>query len=100
MKNIKAYVISVIVISVIISLFCVAFEHSKVSNLYAKSAVVTHVNHVTDTATIQDNNGFCWEFKGCEDWQVNDNCACIMNDNATKQIYDDEIISVTYENNC
>ena len=100
MKNIKVYVISVIVISIVISLFCVAFEHSKISNLYAKSAIVTHVNHVTDTVTIQDNNGFCWEFKGCEDWQNGDKCACIMNDNATKQIYDDKIISVTYENNC
>ena len=100
MKNVKAYVISVIVISIVISLFCVAFEHSKVNNLYTKSAVVTHVDHVTDTVTIQDINGFCWDFKGCEDWQNGDKCACIMNDNATKQIYDDEIISVTYENDC
>jgi len=99
MKNPKAYILSVIVISIIIALFCVAANHSAVSDLYAKSAIVTHVDHVADLVTIQDSNGFCWQFKGCEDWQVGDNCACIMNDNTTQQIYDDEIISIKYENN-
>ena len=100
MKNTKSYVLSVIVISLIIALFCFAANHSAVNDLYAKSAVVTHLNNVTDIVTIQDSNGFCWEFEGCEDWQVGDHCACVMNDKGTQQIFDDEIISVKYEKSC
>ena len=50
-----------------------------------------------DTVTIKDNNGFIWEFKGSEDWEVKDICTCIMNDKGTQTIFDDEIVTTKYD---
>lgn len=68
-----------------------------VLGLYPKSAKVTMVNPTTDTVTVTDCNGFMWDFKGTEDWEVGDNVAIIMSGNGTETIYDDEIITVRYE---
>ena len=54
------------------------------------------VNVENDVVTLKDSNGEYWEFEGAEDWMINDICACIMNDNATEKIYDDEIVKVKY----
>lgn len=65
--------------------------------LYPMTTVVTEVNHETDTVIITDFNGFEWQFVGTEDWSKGDVCSCIMSDNGTPLIFDDEIIKVKYD---
>ena len=66
------------------------------NNLYPITGIVTEVDKKNDIVTIKDFNGNLWEFKGCEDWEENDICSCIMNDKGTENIKDDEIIKVKY----
>lgn len=66
-------------------------------NLYPMTAVVCAVDYKADVVTMRDFNGNLWEFEGCEDWLVNDVVACIMSDNGTSIIFDDEIIDMHYE---
>ena len=56
----------------------------------------TVVNVENDIVTLEDNNGFTWEFEGAEDWAVGDICTCIMNDNGTEKIFDDAIVQTRY----
>lgn len=44
-----------------------------------------------------DFQGNNWNFYGTEDWRENDGIAAIMNTQGTDLIYDDVIISVTYQ---
>ena len=67
------------------------------NNLYAKSAKVINVDYENNLVSIEDPNGFCWDFEGCEDWMVGDYCACVMDTKGTNTIFDDEIITVTYQ---
>ena len=66
------------------------------SNWYGMTAVVTHVSQANDTVTIKDFNGNLWQFKGAEDWSVDDVVACIMDNKGTELIKDDAIVSVRY----
>ena len=66
------------------------------SHKYAMSTIVVDISDATDTVTIRDFNGNLWQFKGVEDWALDDICACVMDDNGTAEIKDDEIISVRY----
>lgn len=64
---------------------------------YAKSTVVVDVNYNTDVVTVEDFNGFTWQFDGCEDWAEGDICAMVMSDNNTPEtIFDDIIINTNY----
>ena len=95
MKNVNKMLILVCVLVLLIGVY-------KVSNyncidLYAKNAVVVELNRNSDLVKIQDSQGFVWEFFGCEDWEINDNCACIMNTQGTSEIFDDVILKVTYQ---
>ena len=49
--------------------------------------------------TVEDTTGNLWSFNGAEDWEINDTCALIMDDNSTKDIRDDIIISTRYQQN-
>lgn len=64
---------------------------------YAMCAVVVEISEGNDTVTIKDYNGNLWQFTGAEDWAVDDVCACVMSDNGTAEIKDDEIISTRYQ---
>jgi len=66
------------------------------NSLYPMTGIVTEVDRKNDIVTIKDFNGNLWEFKGCEDWEENDICSCIMNNKGTENIKDDEIIKVKY----
>lgn len=63
---------------------------------YAKTAKIVEVNRITDTVTCEDYNGNLWEFTECEDWEVGDIAALLMNNNGTESIYDDTIVEVRY----
>lgn len=86
------------VIILFIALFCfgLGIEFAEVQ-FYAKSAYVVNLDYNSDIVTISDSMGNLWEFIGCEDWQIGDHCACLMNKQLTKIVFDDKIISVRYE---
>ena len=63
---------------------------------YAMVTKVVKVDYSTDLVDVVDANGNIWQFYGCEDWDVNDLCACLMDDNNTEIIYDDVIVSCRY----
>lgn len=49
-----------------------------------------------DTVFVEDSVGNIWSFEGAEDWETGDRAAMIMDDNGTKQIYDDAIMQIRY----
>ena len=74
---------------------CTTFKTTK-ENFYALSTVVVKVDRENDIVTFKDFNGNMWEIEGCEDWEVNDIGALLMNDKGTETIYDDEIVQAHY----
>ena len=64
---------------------------------YAMSVHVVECDTRADVIVLEDCNGNLWEWEGVEDWQEGDCAACVMSDNGTPSIYDDEIISLRYE---
>lgn len=68
----------------------------KYSNQYPMAAVVTNVSTATDKVTVQDFNGNLWQFNGCEDYEIDDLVACIVDGKGTAEIKDDVIISARY----
>ena len=65
-------------------------------DFYPTSAVVESVDYSTDTVIVRDNAGFLWGFLGCEDYQVNDEVAMIMDGKRTDMVFDDTIVIVRY----
>lgn len=74
---------------------CQIYNANQISHLYPLSTTITKINN--DTVTVEDSNGNLWLFDGAEDWEINDSCALIINDNNTKDIRDDVIISTRYQ---
>ena len=95
--NTKPFTISILICVLLIMCWIILFivPHN---NLYAKSGIIVEMDYVRDTVTIVDSQGFLWDFSGCEDWEIGDRCACVMDDAGTARIFDDKIISVRYEN--
>lgn len=71
------------------------YNANQQNHLYPLTTVVTEINN--DTVTVKDSNGNLLSFDGAEDWEINDSCVLIMNDNNTKDIRDDVIISTRYQ---
>lgn len=69
---------------------------NKINNTYATTGLVTKVDFKNDVVTVEDYNGFIWQFSGCEDWLVDDICTMTMDSNGTAEILDDEIVSCRY----
>ena len=89
-----------IICSIFLYIVLVGFTHwnyyrKSKGELYPQTTIVVKVYN--DVVTLQDFNGNLWEFTGAEDWQVGDICSCIMNNNGTENIFDDEIIKVEYD---
>lgn len=74
---------------------CQLYNANQQKHLYPLSTTVTEIEN--DTVTVEDTNGNLWSFDGAEDWEINDTCALIMDDNSTKDIRDDTIISTRYQ---
>lgn len=74
---------------------CQIYNANQQKHLYPLTTTVAEINN--DTVTVEDSNGNLWSFNGAEDWEINDSCALIMNDNNTKDIRDDVIISTRYQ---
>jgi hypothetical protein len=67
------------------------------TNVYPLLTTVTEVDRDKDLVTVEDNNGFIWQFGGVDDWEEGDLCNCLMNSKGTERIFDDEIIMTRYE---
>jgi len=66
-------------------------------NIYPLLTTVTGVDRDKDLVTVEDNNGFIWQFEGADDWEEGDLCNCLMDSQGTEKIFDDEIIMTKYE---
>ena len=66
-------------------------------NIYPLLTTITEVDRNKDLVTVEDNNGFIWQFEGTDDWEEGDLCNCLMNSKGTEKIFDDEIIMTRYE---
>lgn len=67
------------------------------TNVYPLLTTVTEVDRDKNLVTVEDNNGFIWQFEGVDDWEEGDLCNCLMNSRGTEKIFDDEIIMTRYE---
>lgn len=71
-------------------------DYKQIDRVYSLSTVVTAIDKANDTVTVTDFNGNDWQFTGVEDWFVGDICALTMDNMATDEIFDDEIINCKY----
>ncbi len=81
--------------TVVLTLSCF-LAHNEKENLYPLTTEVYDISEATDTVTVIDYNGNLWQFKGVEDWNLEDICTCIMDSKGTDLIKDDEIVKVRY----
>ena len=92
--------ITFVIICIIVAygFFIAGEQHQarQMNNLYPISTKVVSLDYTTDKVTVEQTNGTMWSFTGCDDWQLNDNCNLIMNDNGTVEVYDDFIIDYRY----
>ncbi len=86
-------IIFVVLVAVIALTFFTGFTYEDV---YANCGIVVSVDYDEDIVTIEDFSGNLWQFFGCEDWEINDICAMVMNTNGTDIIFDDIIVNATY----
>ena len=86
----------IIVFIFFILVFGLFFDNSY--NAYEKETIVINLDYENDIVTLKDNNGFLWDFEGCEDWMIGDKCLCtFMNNYTFYTIKDDIIIQTIYK---
>ena len=90
----KAFLVVLAIIIIVTTVMTVEAKAATKKDIYPASMIVIEVEN--NIVTLEDFNGYTWEFEGAEDWQVGDICACIMNDNGTDKIFDDEIVQTKY----
>lgn len=81
---------------IVLYALCVFSACAPNENRYALTAQVVELDFDSDVVTCVDCNGNLWEFYGCEDWQIGDCVALLMNDNGTEKIFDDKIEKALY----
>ena len=97
MKNyIKSWAIFILL--VLICLLGMKAEGREVlPRQYPQVFVVTDYDTYEGLVTVQDWNGFSWQFwADGEDWERGDLCAAIVDSKGTSLIFDDEIITAKY----
>lgn len=82
---------------IVAGLWYTAITAKTETNVYPLLTTVTEVNRNKDLVTVEDNNGFIWQFEGADDWEEGDLCNCLMDSRGTEKIFDDEIIMTRYE---
>ncbi len=68
--------------------YCESLER----NLYPKGVTIEELDRVNDMVIASDINGNLCGFHGCEDWEIGDIVAMIMDARGTPEIYDDVIV--------
>lgn len=66
------------------------------AEIYPMALYVVEVNHEEDVVVLGDGNGEEWIWEGAEDWMVGDVAGAIVEDNNTRCIYDDELVTLRY----
>lgn len=85
-----------LMIALLMFVMCVMVAHAEEPNFYARVGVVFRMDYTENIVYVVDFFGEEWSFFGCEDWDVGDFVAAVMDTMGTELIYDDEIVSVTY----
>jgi len=64
---------------------------------YPQSFTVTDVDRANDIVTFETYSGHQYLWEGCEDWEIGDRAAAIMNDAGSPEtVIDDVIVQVRY----
>ena len=66
---------------------------------YPHLARVIELDYDKDIVTVEDGNGFCWQFSNCSDWTLGELCNLLMFDNDTSDRISDDIIVRTFYSN-
>jgi len=109
MKNATTLVIALLILALatFATLFVVTLVNrpaetttdlSETHTLYPYAGVVCNLDYENDIVTIGNGaDTFGWSFYGCEDWELGDLCAVIMDDNGTPDnVYDDIVVQARY----
>ena len=94
MKNLLFAVISTFIIGFVSG--CAYGNQTSADNLYPISTKVVSIDYTTDKVTVEQANGTIWSFYDCDDWELDDICNMIMDDNGTPEVYDDVIVDYRY----
>ena len=70
------------------------YMRSRERDIYPKGVIVEELDYYDDSVIVSDANGFLWSFQGCEDYEVGDILALIMDGRGTPEIFDDAIVDV------
>ena len=71
----------------------------KINDYYPMTTIVREIDNKNDIVTVENNDGELFQFIGIEDWQINDICTLMLDNNGTENIYDDIIIKTIYNGN-
>ena len=64
---------------------------------YPQTFIISEIDREADLIYLETFSGMVYTWEGCEDWEVNDLAAAIMNDNGTPDnITDDTIEMLRY----
>ena len=69
------------------------------NNLYSNDFIIDNIteNGNKNILYLRDCNGFIWKYEtDIDDLYINDIVSCVMYNNETELIYDDEIINLNY----
>lgn len=88
-------VIITLMFAAMMFVMCAMVAHGE-EQYYALVGVVVELDTHENVVCVEDFNGNIWGFDGCEDWAIGDIAGMVMDTMGTENIYDDEIINVTY----
>lgn len=91
--EIKVALVMTVLMVTVLTVICISNRKHE-NEIYPQTMTVVKIEN--DVVTIEDFNGFQFQFDGAEDWMVGDICSCIMKTNGTETILDDEIIDTRY----
>lgn len=74
----------------------VMFSEKPATTTYSMTCKVVELDHENDLVILVDANGFEWTWEGIEDWQIGDCASLMMDNNGTAEIFDDVILSMSY----
>lgn len=94
MKSLIIYICTVF--AMFLQSFCTTFATPEPIHEYPETFIVVAVDQHHDFITLQDFNGFTWNWNGCEDWMIGDIASAIMDSNGTEAIQDDIILELKY----
>ena len=74
-------------------------QKKQINYYYPMTTIVREIDNKNDIVTVENNDGELFQFIGIEDWQINDICSLMLDNNGTENIYDDIIIKTIYNGN-